>query len=172
MKLLLLFAALLPLPASAGFDTGNAGDSYSAEFLFTARDVLQRLEMLEQEGTQTVDLRKLRRVIEVTKVVSEERVYLDGHERDAVNYPSLQLIKLGRERWKALRAPSETKARLTLVFHEFLWIMRIDDTNFSVSQPIIEMLNVRVTALPFGWAWREFPLPLSSAPESYAMALL
>lgn len=142
MKLLLTLTLLLPSIATAGFDTGNAGDAYSAEFLYTARDVLQRLELLEREGTRTVDLAKLRRAIEVTKVISEERVYLDGHERDAVNYPSQQLIKLGRLRWKALRAPSETRARLTLVFHEFLWIMRTDDSNFAVSQPIIDKLKV------------------------------
>jgi hypothetical protein len=125
-----------------GFDSGNAGDAFSAEFLFSARDVLQRLEILERSGERLTDTSKLRSAIETTKVVSQDRVYLDGLERDAVNYPAQNLIILGRERWKALRAPSETRARLILVAHEFLWIMGVDDTNFAQSQKIMDRLNV------------------------------
>lgn len=137
---LLLFA--FASHAHAGFDSGNAGDAFSAEFLFSGRDVLQRLETLAEKGHALVDVKQLRAAMETTTVVSEERVFLDGLERDAVNYPSKKLIKISRARWKDLRRSNETKARLTLVLHEFLWVSGIDDTNFAKSGPIIERLNV------------------------------
>lgn len=125
-----------------GFDSGNAGDAVGAEFLYSARDLLQRFELLETRGEKLVDTGRLRRAIETTVVVSEERVYLNGMERDAVNFPEQKLIKVNRTRWKELRQPVETKARLTLVLHEFLWILKIDDTNYSVSAPLIEKLSI------------------------------
>lgn len=144
MKILIstLFSLMMVGPASAGFDSGNAGDAFSAEFLFSGRDVLQRLEILNAQGKGLIGTKQLRAVMEKTQVVSEERVYLDGHERDAVNYPAKNLIKISRERWKDLRKPEETKARLRLALHEFLWVSGVDDTNFLKSNPIIEVLNV------------------------------
>lgn len=145
-QLLSIFSMLLglsmALPAQAGFDSGNAGDAYSAEFLFSARDVLQRLELMAANGRPVHETLKLRAVMETTQVVSEERVYLDGQERDAVNYPSKKLIKVSRVRWKDLRQSTETRARLTLVLHEFLWMSGVDDTNFVVSEKVIQKLNV------------------------------
>lgn len=144
---LILFVSTFPTLAQGrlladGFDSGNAGDAVGAEFLYSARDLLQRFELLEAKGEKTFDLGKLRRAIETTVVVSEERVFLNGMERDAVNYPEQKLIKVNRTRWKELRQPVETKARLTLVLHEFLWILKVDDTNYSVSAPLIEKLSI------------------------------
>lgn len=137
---LMIFVA--NFPAHGGFDSGNAGDAFSAEFLFSGRDVLQRLEILSSQGKGLIETKSLRAAMEATVVVSEDRVFLDGHERDAVNYPSKKLIKINRTRWKELRQPQETKARLRLALHEFLWVSGVDDTNFNKSNPIIEALNV------------------------------
>jgi len=139
-------AAMLALafstPAYAGWEVGNAGDSYSAEFLYSARDVLQRLEILAMSGMPVMPTTKLREVMQTTVVVSEERVFLNGLEREAVNFPDKKLIKISRTRWKELRRSEETKARLKLALHEFLWMSGVDDTNFQKSEPIIEILNV------------------------------
>jgi hypothetical protein len=146
---------------SDGFDSGNAGDAIGAEFLYSARDLLQRFELLDSKGEKLVEVGKLRRAIETTVVVSEERVFLNGMERDAVNYPEQKLIKVNRTRWKELRQPVETKARLTLVLHEFLWILKIDDTNYSVSAPLIEKLSIS----PYSpGIWLDVPgLPFATA---------
>jgi hypothetical protein len=139
LSLILVLAAL---PAHAGFDSGNAGDAYAAEFIFSGRDVLQRLELMEKNKQTIVDTAKLRAAMETTSVVTEDHVYLDGMERDAVNFPSQKLIKIGRERWNNLRRASETKARLSLVLHEFLWVTGVDDTNFTNSGKIIDQLKI------------------------------
>jgi hypothetical protein len=64
-------------------------------------------------------------------------------ERDAVNYfPTKRLIKLNRSRWRELRRPTETQARLRLVLHEYLWISGVDDTNYELSEHLIELMKV------------------------------
>jgi len=126
-----------------GWENGNAGDAYVSEFILSGRDVLQRLELIFEKDKNVFDTTNLRAAIASTEVVSEEHVYLDGFERDAVNYyPTERLIKLNRSRWRELRRSTETKARLRLVLHEYLWISGVDDTNFKESERLIELLNI------------------------------
>ncbi len=151
MKLILVVAVVVSSlfgsqsALASGWDGGNAGDAYLAEFLFSGRDILQRLEILAASGLPVMtvlEIAKIRAVMQTTVVVSEERVYVNGMERDAVNYPERKLIKVSRTRWKSLRQSEETKARLTLVLHEFLWMSGVDDTNFQKSGQVINVLNV------------------------------
>ncbi|MGZ3805353.1 MAG: hypothetical protein ACXVB4_14150 [Pseudobdellovibrionaceae bacterium] len=137
------FGCLMGADVFAGWDHGNAGDAVASEFILTGRDVLQRLELLFQNNKPVFDTANLRVAIMATEVVSEDHVDLDGHERDAVNYyPSKRLIKVNRSRWSDLRRSTETKARLRLVLHEYLWISGVDDTNFVHSEHLIELLNI------------------------------
>lgn len=138
-----IFISLLSPFLHAGWDHGNAGDTVASEFVLTGRDVLQRLELLIEGNKPLFDTVNLRTAIMATEVVSEEHVFLDGYERDAVNfYPDKRLIKVNRSRWSELRRSTETKARLRLVLHEYLWISGVDDTNFIHSEHLIELLKV------------------------------
>lgn len=139
-----LVAGLVMSPlAHAGFDSGNAGDAIAAEFLYSGRDVLQRLELAAKEGRMIYDTTKLRAVMEKTRVVSKDHVSVKGHEVDAKNYyPDENLIEVGRIRWETYRKESETFARLKLAFHEFLWLTGVDDEGFKVSEPILKALSV------------------------------
>lgn len=129
--------------AQAGWDHGNAGDTVASEFILTGRDVLQRLELLFEKNQPVLDTASLRAAVLTTEVVSEDRVFLNGYERDAVNYhPTRRLIKVNRSRWAQLRRSTQTKARLRLVLHEYLWISGVDDTNFARSEHLIELLNI------------------------------
>lgn len=126
-----------------GWDNGNAGDAYASEFILSGRDLVQRIELLTDRGAPIYDTTNLRAAVQTTEVVSEEHVSLDGYERDAVNfYPNKRLIKLNRTRWRDLRKSTETKIRLRLVLHEYLWISGVDDTNYTHSDPLIEQLNI------------------------------
>ncbi len=132
----------------AGWDNGNAGDIYASEFILTARDLLQRIDLLIEAGNPVYDTTNLRAAIRSTEVTSQEKVYLKGsdglyHERDAVNlYPDKRLIDVSRSRWREFRRPGETKGRLRLVLHEYLWISGVDDTGFVHSDHLLELLNV------------------------------
>jgi hypothetical protein len=141
-----IFCVVLSLFAPfvwAGFENGNAGDAFSSEFILSGRDIVQRLELLTKSGKTIYDTTNLRVALTTTEVVSDEHVFLNGYERDAVNYfPTQRLIKMGRARWRELRRSTETKARLQLVLHEYLWVSGENDTNFAVSQRLISFLNI------------------------------
>lgn len=140
--ILTILACLAP-SAFAGWDNGNAGDSYAAEFELTAKDVVQRLELASKNGSPIPHTAALRAALSTTTVHSKDRVFWNDIEVDAVNYPSLNLIEVGRIRWEMLRRPTETKTRMRLVLHEYLWIIGVDDTGFRISQGMIELLNIK-----------------------------
>ncbi len=125
-----------------GWDNGNAGDIYGAEFILTGRDIVGRLRLLSGLSVPGLDPEALNGVIHGTKLRSDDHVFLGADEVDAANYPEQNLIKLNRTRWHEYRAPDQTKRRLTLVLHEYLYIMKIDDTGFFVSEKLITLMRV------------------------------
>lgn len=142
MKGLFLIACLAAANlAHAGWDNGNAGDAYVSEFILTGRDVVQRLELLSGQGGPVIDTKALKSTLAATEVVSEDHVFLNNEERDAVNYPDKHLIKMSRTRWNQLRRSTETVSRLRVVLHEYLWVSGVDDTNFQQSAHLIDLLN-------------------------------
>lgn len=146
MKYLIAIFLIVTYPTaarSAGWDNGNAGDTFTAEFILTARDLVQRMKLLPQSELSGIDLNQLAGAILNAKVHSEETLTLNGYEVDAINYPDRQEIHLSRSRWRALRSSSETNQRLTLVLHEYLFLIGIDDTQFRVSGRLIPQMRVK-----------------------------
>ena len=138
-------SAIMVLPSAAfagGFDSGNAGDAYSAEFIFTGRDILQRLEIAAKDGAPIYPTAKLRKAIEDTHVASADHTTVNGNETDARNEPSNHLITVNRTRWATYRTPAETFARLRLALHEYLWLTGVPDDKYAVSEPIVRKLNI------------------------------
>ncbi|MBS1971907.1 MAG: hypothetical protein JSU04_16470 [Bdellovibrionales bacterium] len=145
-KFLVLFTALLSCQtfAAVGWDHGNAGDSYAAEFIMTAKDLVVHLKTLPSTELKQVNLALLIGAIETTTVRSEDQViYKDGREVEAVNDPDQQLIVVNRSIWRTRRADTETIHRYTFVLHEYLGIMRIDDEQYKVSGPIVALLDLK-----------------------------
>lgn len=128
---------------ASGWESGNAGDTYAAEFRLTAKDVVQRLDLLFRRNGPAYDTAALKAAVgPSTTVISEDHVFLDGVEVDAANYPKQHLIKVNRSRWKELRRSTETKGRLRVSLHEFLFIAGTDDTGFVISDHLIELLGI------------------------------
>lgn len=145
-KIILLFTTLLSLPTFAvtGWDHGNAGDSYAAEFIMTAKDLVLRLKTLPSTELKEINLALLIGAIETTTVRSDDKViYKDGLEVEAVNDPDQGLIVVNRNIWRTRRADSETIHRYTFVLHEYLGIMRINDEQYKVSGPLVALLDVK-----------------------------
>ncbi|MGZ3722960.1 MAG: hypothetical protein ACXVA9_08530 [Bdellovibrionales bacterium] len=130
----ILFAAPL---VHAGYETGNGGDAFAIEFEMTARDLAQRLRKVTQDS---VDVDKWEGAILATEVHSEDHLYLNGSEVDAINYPAIKRIELNRSRWTPIRDAAGTRARFTLVLHEYLGIMGVDDSQYRVSSGALKLL--------------------------------
>lgn len=147
MKHFLFLLSLFSFAAAAdartlGWDNGNAGDTYTAEFILTARDLLPRMKLLPQSELSGIDMNRLSGAVLNAKVHSEEVLRLNGYEVDAINYPDRQEILVSRSRWRNLRAPQETANRLMLVLHEYLFLAGVDDTQFRVSGRLVPQMNV------------------------------
>lgn len=126
-----------------GWDNGNAGDTFTAEFVLTGRDIEARLKMLPSSELIGLDLLALRGALSNTSVHSEENLVLNGYEVDAINYPAQAKIVMSRSRWRALRNPAETRQRLTLVLHEYLFMIGLDDSQFKISGRLIPLMDVK-----------------------------
>lgn len=142
-RAILASAVVLAVPCFAGWYTGNAGDIYSAEFILTGRDLVQRLRFVSSQTVELPDVNQLSGVVEGVIVHSEEKVYNNGFEVDAANlYPKKNEIILNRSRWREVRRSTETRKRFLIALHEYLWMMGKDDLGFKISGPIIDLLNV------------------------------
>lgn len=119
------------LTTMAGGVTSSGGDSVAAEFTRTARHIAAILETEIEAG---VSGKAFLNAVEKTTVVSQERVFLEGQERDAINEPSIKRIIVGRYRW--LETANQIARRYMLVMHEYLNIMGIDDSKYQVSSKV------------------------------------
>ncbi len=125
---LLPFVFFANFACGAGGVTSSGGDSVAAEFVITARHIV---EIIKSNKPQVVDPTRLLEIIDSTTVVSIEHVSLNGFERDAVNQIKLKRIVVGRQRW--FETANQIGRRYTLVLHEYLHLMGIDDSNYRVS---------------------------------------
>lgn len=135
MRLFTLITMLLvsanPAFAREGHDQGNGGDLYAAEFVEAAERVLR---FLQYNDAKDVDLKKLAKAIEKTKVESTDEVLrLNGLPKDAINYPAQGRIIFNRKRWTEL----EPGQKPVLVLHEYLGLLGVEDASYAFSKKII-----------------------------------
>lgn len=71
-----------------------------------------------------------------TLVSTVGEVRLHGRDLDAANFPELKLIIVSRSRW--LQLSGDYNRKKSLVLHEYLGILKIDDSNYSISGRMIK----------------------------------
>ncbi len=153
MKCLFIFLIFfIQGTAWAGWENGNAGDTYAAEFILTARDLHIRLKLLPASELGPLDLEKFAGTILGTTVRTQDKViYVDGHQVEAINYPEQKLILLSRNYWRENRVTGRTFARFVFVLHEYLGIMKIDDSQYRISERLVSMLDIKDYSLLQFW---------------------
>ena len=110
----------------------NGGSGVESEFVEAAKSLIQRLKQKPIEG---VDVTAFEAVVAQSKIVIKKDLDLRGRSVDAINYPALKLIEVSVSRWNSLANTPWVK--LQLVFHEYLGLLGIDDTNYRVSRNIL-----------------------------------
>lgn len=141
IKRLVLFLAFTVASNSfAGVKViGNGGDANAMEFVNSGIRMFNFLKRhpasAEALGiTPETFLSKIRRI----RVESEDHLYLNGVEVDAINYPEDGLIKISNTRWVAIsNLPDAIIQKQNLALHEYLWVLGFDDTNYRLSSTII-----------------------------------
>jgi hypothetical protein len=130
---------LLSIYTHASTQLGNGGDAVLQSFNLRGRQVgyylQERPELAQKFG---VNVSHFLETVKNTKLESKDRLYLNGIEVDAINYPKEGRIEVSRQRW-LLRGSSERafleERRLSL--HEFLWMSGVDDTDYKISNAVI-----------------------------------
>lgn len=145
MKFLTLF--LLPLSAFAGNELGNGrtiggnelgngGDYVAQQFIAGGRELVARLRKFPDSRIPNVDA--LEKAVERVKVTSAGDLTLHGAEVDAINFPADDHIDVNRARWQ--EAPSEKRA--SLVLHEYLGILQVNDLHYEISGSYADAFRV------------------------------
>jgi hypothetical protein len=131
--------AMGPL-AKAGQES-HGGDIAAAVFLTTAYELEQRLDTLSAADFPNDRLLvDYKRMIRAAFVSSEEHVYRQGVEVDAINIPDIDAprVIVNRSRWLNPALNFEMRARL--VFHEYLWLIGYDDDRYELSWRILSKI--------------------------------
>ncbi len=122
--------------ADEGTTSSGGGDAYAQEFISTGRKIVAFIKKHESEKFEQIDIVRLEKAVEETRVVTLEEVFLKDVEVDAVNYPSEGKIELNRRRWQVIRGDFAQKA--ILVLHEYLGILRAADRNYLISSRVLD----------------------------------
>ncbi|MGE0615952.1 MAG: hypothetical protein AB7P04_09940 [Bacteriovoracia bacterium] len=121
---------------------GGGGDAYALEFTAMGRGALGYVRAYADQFPEIAS-EELAKAIDATQVTSIDHAYLEDargrREVDAINYPDVKKIELSRTRWAQL----DTDARITLVLHEYLGILRLADEGFLVSGRLLGLIKNR-----------------------------
>jgi hypothetical protein len=143
MKLAVSFLWVV-LMASVGLSqnlVGNGGDVVASEFNSIARTAvyfLQKRVLSPADQQLVADILKKIETTQVESVANE--LFIDGRAVDAINYPSIEQVKVNRKRWEQirLRGPS---MRTMIVLHEYIWIAGIDDGHYAISTRLVSQIE-------------------------------
>lgn len=139
MKLLTLILSCLYLTQvnAAGLDyidgssDSGGGDAYALEFTLLG---YQAVEIIRDSEVKEVTPGDFLDIIAQTKVMSQERLFLNGAEVDAINTPSQKTIQLSRIRWDDIQNQQQMKFKL--VIHEYLGVLGVDDSKYQLTDKI------------------------------------
>jgi len=124
-----------------GVDAGG-GDQIAAEFIQKARSVLAIFQKTEiSKSFPEVSTIELENAVQSVRIISSDKeLILEGVRVDAINRPSKNTIEIDRERWLEYFSNNSIKT-LSLVFHEYLGIMRVPDVNYRLSENFRQWLE-------------------------------
>lgn len=118
--------------AFAGNELGNGGDSFAQEFVAIGQKIAERLKNDPDPQVSSITFLE---AVENAAVSTKAKLELRGVEVDAINYPESKRVEINRSRWKEYGIREKT----SLVFHEYLGIAGIDDSNYEISGKYVEV---------------------------------
>lgn len=138
-NLLVIFLVCLASYNSYADKDRGGGDSLELEFKGLGLSIAEQLRLMpSQDAIAAINPSKLYDTVKSVRIVSSPTpLFLDGQERDAINYPLLKKIEVSKERWEKL---TEEQKR-GLVLHENLGILGLQDENYELSSRFFAALK-------------------------------
>jgi len=149
--------------ASLGGQDAGGGNSYEAEFKSIGTAILGNIRAFG--GLETfVSFEKLEKAIEDVRIVIEpSRLFLNGVERQAVNFRSMKVIMVSENYWKQLTMDQKK----ILVMHEYLRFCNVEDKGYAVSAVLAAFQQLTLIPPSIGNIYHtvEFPSNVWEFPE-------
>jgi hypothetical protein len=126
---------------ASGRDVGNGGDSYSLQFVKIGHDLESWIASKKgaTDFPAELDEKSFVNTVNTTRVEStDEALSLNGIPKDAINYPAEKRIVFNRAAWDKLKTYQQ---RASLVMHEYLGIMGLDDSSYRISSYFLSFKN-------------------------------
>lgn len=120
-----------PMVSHAGAGSSGGGDAVAAEFTRIAHQISQ---LVERQPVAEVSGKDFKEGVLGTLVRTQDKVFHNGMEVDAINIPSEKKIVVSRSRWSDLKA--QKRMKYVLVFHEYLGVLGIDDSSYQISKAL------------------------------------
>lgn len=142
-KRFFVFAVLFSLlslnaPNTHAGQEAHGGDIAVSIFMSTTYSLKGRIARLSPRSLPGPKFAAdFNQAVKNTTVYSQDHVWLNGVELDAVNFPDVEKprIVLSRSRWLDPKLDLEMRSRLVL--HEYLSIMGYGDYQYEVSAPLM-----------------------------------
>lgn len=128
--LFLAFTSLVPAFAKAGYET-HGGDAICAEFMEAFDAIVETLNNSNLNAIEKGVVDSLVAKRQVVQLSSKPELFLDGVEKDAINYSGdgLPKIEISQKSWARLTKDQKS----ILVLHEILPIAGFNDKDYSIS---------------------------------------
>jgi len=134
--------------ATAGGWVSGGGDATSLEFISYGYRVYDFVKT-RPEVKVHFSLDQFKSNLDLVSVNSKESLFLDGVEKDEINYPFLKLIDVNRANWQKLSGSQ--KAALAL--HEYLGMSFLDKA-YDLSVPVLSALSKEELEDIASFSWR------------------
>ncbi len=126
--------SILIATSAYGIGKGSVSE-YTEEFMDTGKAATQMIASVQNFVVTDKDFKQ---VVETTKIefTDDKLISPQGIEVDALNFPSKKLIRVNHTRWYGYYLATEN--RLRLVIHEYLGILKVDDSKYYWSQYLMK----------------------------------
>lgn len=135
------FVIAFSFVAKAGGQDSSGGDAYEAEFKSIGLDLAKRIRTkglkADRIGFEVLNFDIALREVQIFGTDAVLRVDERAPERNAVNSGLHKVIVLNERIWQTLNE----KQKSLLVMHEYLRFLNIDDSQYSYSTLVIDLLG-------------------------------
>lgn len=139
-SLIATFAIGASMPAFAGDRIGNAGDKDVIRFVTLGQKAARAFANMPAAKFPEITAARFQEGVEDIEVtMTIMPLKKDGVEVNALNHPNRKLIEVNRGRWR--NGFSSIQDRLTLVVHEYLGAMGVNDTRYKISTRFASFLS-------------------------------
>ncbi|GEM_PF-3848717 len=138
LKLLFFYIFLIGNSYGSGTTIGNAGDLLSKEIFHLSRELSSSISKVDTTDLPFNISNRIDELLPRLTLKFKKNLTLNGGEVTAINVPEESLLIVDPYKWRKL----ETRgSKRILLLHELLWLIGLDDSDYSYSTSLFEKVK-------------------------------